>query len=205
MSWYQFRDESSSTQKPDLYNLLEVASNAFIAHTDWSIRHRDTSLRQLAVLIAAELIVLKFHRDIPTDLNIGPFILLSFGFLAFVLSLGGAQSVGRAYLASMENVLFMNKLMWAINPSGKVNLPEKFLNAPYFPASDDETLFVYRYQEESTDDKTTKAFTEKRAGKNVFSLGHPSNTLFWAKLSIYSMGFIGLSIGLAGGMVLFKN
>jgi len=205
MPWYRFQESVALTAKVDLYKLIDVAQKAFIAHTDWHLRHRDTSVRQLAVLIGAELAGLNFHQYLSLYSILAPTILFLFGGLGLILELAGVQSCGKAYRPSMENVLFMNKLLWAINPSGQINLPKEFSDSPEAPASEDKSIFVHRYRKDSAKVKTTDEFIEKYVEKNIFSLLHPSSSFFWSKVTIFFMSMIGITIGVIGSIVVLKN
>jgi len=192
--WYK-SDDDSDTKTIDLHTFLEVATSAYYNHTNWFLNHRDTALRQLAVLLTAELLIGKFLIDSNIPMWLTATIYLFLALLSLLLAAAGARSCQRSFLASLENIAYRNKLVWAINSSGIVSI-QKSYNGERIPVRNDKTIHVPRYLEELASFATTQDFTSYQLGLNKPIYSRPKNTYFWATVTILSMGVMGFLVGL---------
>jgi hypothetical protein len=123
------------------------------------VQNRDTVLKQLAVLIAAELAIHKFVVD-PAQSNFPVGILqLSLAVLSMVLAHAGVRSYKQAFQAAMENVVVVNKIIWSMAPSGKLFLDHEVFD-PEIPAGDDSSLYVPRFLAHPIGTPSTEVFVK---------------------------------------------
>jgi len=171
-----------------LPNLLDFASKNYERHTNWFLKHRDTALTQLTALITAEIVIRQFLDPGKNSIQL-IFILLSI--FSFILAGSGHRSCNRCFRASLENALLINKIIWIMGLSNKVNVnfdPDDIINAP---AADDETFFVERYVTDSYNSKTTKEYLKKHL------INKGKTTYFWGLVTIWTLGIAGFVIGIA--------
>ena len=204
MSWYRFvNKEKALESREDLYRFMDIASASYARHTDWFIRHRDTSVRQLAVLIAAQLLIIKLTSD-PNNNSWAPAIILIFlSFLSYILALTGSSSCQRSFIASLESVLFFNKCIWAIIPTGYINVLEDNAQEESVPARSDTTLQVPRFVQGASKFSTTEEYINYHIGKDLSLRKRSRNTYFWSCVTIWALGVMGIIIGVAGALTAF--
>jgi hypothetical protein len=153
----------SSDNLPDLLNL---ASNSYQKHTEWYLRHRDTTLKQLAVIMTAELVFVKLFYDSSASWVLIVPALSFLIILSSILAHAGAKSCYQAFQAAMENVLLINKIVWAMGLGDKVHIDQVHTEASIIPVLKDQTLYVPRYLKDSSQFDTTEQFTAFQLGKS---------------------------------------
>jgi len=194
VTWYKSSDDADTTTV-DLHVLLEAATSSYYNHTNWFLKHRDTTLKQLSMLLTAELLIGKFLTNSNIPMWLIAIIYLFLAFLSLLLAVAGAKSCQRSFLASLENIAYRNKLLWAINSSGKISISRSY-NKERIPVRDDETVHIPRHLEELANFATTQDFIDYQLGINTPIYNRPKNTYYWATVTIWSMGLMGIFIGL---------
>lgn len=156
--WYQI-GESENTHLPAL---LTVASDNYVQQTEWFLRHRDTGIRHLMAILAAESTItgLYFttHKQIP--LVIISIVLGCMMFLAVLFALYAIRSCERSYRASLEHCMLMAKITWALGLHANVVIKND--RCGKCPAPDDPFLYVPRFVNNATEDQmawTTEVYT----------------------------------------------
>jgi len=180
----------------NLQELLDLAQKGYIAHIEWFLKHKNTALKQLAVLLTSEIVIANFlskNPSIPKWMIV--FIYIFLAFLSLILAYAGSKSCQRSYLASLEYVAFFNKLMWIIEQPIKAKLFEYF-DSKGMPLSKDKTFYVPRYLDDISRHQTTQSFVNSHLGFGYNFFKRPKNTYFWAVIAIWSLGMMGFFIGL---------
>lgn len=209
MSWVTTDETEKSFTRgsDDLRAVLTIASSHYGKHTEWYLKHRDTVLRQLAVLITAELAVQKFvaepaQADLPARI-----LLLALAGLSLVLAHAGVRSCRQAFRAAMENAVVVNKIIWSMAPSGRLFLDHETLD-PEMPARQDSSLYVPRFLSHAIATPSTEEFVKDNAslGSGLSRLFNSAlnrtqekaaNTYFWTAVTIWLLGVIGATIGVS--------
>jgi len=212
MSWITTNgeDESITHDSDNLRAILTTGLTLYTKHTEWFLKHRETTLRQLALLITAELAIQKFVVDPDGTSSPARVLLLLLACLSPLLAHSGIRSCKQAFQAAMENIILVNKILWSMGPSGKVftdhNVDESFI-----PAHQDTTLQVPRFLEHSVKAASTNCFVNdnlsfRKGLSRLFLLDwflrrkkikeiKPPNTFFWTTILIWILGMIGIAIG----------
>lgn len=183
----------SSQPISDFSGLLVYATAALRNHLNWFHRHKESGLKLLGLLIAAELAIAGLHISggMSAWLTGPPLVLLTI--LAPLLAHIGDLNCRSCFKAFLEHALLINKIMWAMGFTNEVPVSEA-LDLAKCPAPHDETLFVPRYFIEATADeaRTTKKFVRHHMGRY-------DTTYWWARLTLWLLG----SVGFVGGIVCF--
>ena len=162
-----------------LPDLLTFSSENYGRQTNWFLRHRDTGIRNLAVIIASETAITSLYFT--TDKQIPPafiiMLLLLLAFLAPLLALSALCSCKRAFRAAMENALLTAKIVWALGLTSNVEVKKSNVDLQKCPARDDLYLYVPRYVEDSLAHPTTKTYSNA-------NLSNRKNTYFWGRFTI---------------------
>jgi len=209
MSWVTTNERARSfTQDSEnLRAVFTIASSLYGKHTEWFLKHRDTVLKQLAVLITAELAIYKFVV-VPAQSNFPVGMLqLSLAALSMVLAHAGVRSCKQAFQAAMENVVVVNKIIWSMAPSGKLFLDNEIPDSAV-PAREDSSLYVPRFLAHSIATSSTEEFVKDNLSLRkgllrtlnwVFRKTHEkaANTYFWTAVLIWLLGAIGATIGVS--------
>jgi hypothetical protein len=202
VSWYQ-AGEPSTEEAVALGKLLDYASAGYSRHTDWFVRHRDIGLQQLAGLLAAELLLLRFFQDVqPRQLSGVALILL--GLLSLLLGQSSAASCSRAFRASLEHAVLISKIVWALTNGAtcKVALSPDSANTP---VPSDRTLFVPRYLRDAQQFPTTEEYVAYHMGLAGPSAKQVRNTHFWARVALWSFALAAFSTGVVSGAVILLS
>jgi len=180
----------------NLQELLDLAQKGYIYHVEWFLKHKDTALKQLALLLTSEIVIANFlskNSNIPKWIVVFMYFFLAL--LSLILAHAGSKSCQRSYLASLEYVAFLNKLMWIIEQPIKVKLSEYF-SSKDMPLSKDKTFYVPRYLNDISLHQTTWSFVNSHIGFGFNFFKRPKNTYFWAVITIWSLGIMGFIIGI---------
>jgi hypothetical protein len=189
--WYVLNGKSTE----NLPVLLGLASDSYGRHTEWYLRHRDTTLKQLAVLLTAELVAANFfYISSASRLLVLPTLIFLI-ILSPVLAFAGAKSCHQAFQAAMENVLLINKIVWAMGLGGKVHIDSAYEEEIKIPVPKDRPFYVPRYLKDSSKFDTTEQFTAFQLGE--LKNQHPKNTYFWALVTIWTLGCAGIVTGVS--------
>ncbi len=207
MSWVTTtgKENCIPNNSNELLAVLTVGSEAYGKHTEWFLKHRETALKQLAILITAELAIQNLVVE-PEGANLpARMLLLLLAFMSLLLAHAGWRNCQQAFTAAMENVLLVNKIIWSMAPSGKVHLAAP-VDVNNMPCRQDETLYVPRFLKHSIDAYTTEAFVQENLSiRKGFSRSvgwihwrknsTQANTYFWTTVLIWSLGLIGAALG----------
>lgn len=189
--WAQRSDSSNE----HLAEMLKFGSDNYARQTTWFLHHRDTGLRNLAAILAAEFAVasLRFANagvpDWPTAV-----VLLLLALLAIPLSISAWCCCGRSFKASLESVMLITKTAWAMGLTDAVCIAEKSHGSQPPPAQKDPTFYVPRYCASAREHHTTDAFVNAH-------LQAPGNTYHWAKLTILMFGGSAVVAGFAAAIM----
>jgi hypothetical protein len=173
-SWIRI-SKPGNTYLPDM---LAFASANYGRHTDWFLRHCDTGLRNLAAVLTAEFGIasLYFANKGAPKVFVVP-ILLLLVLLAIILAEAACSSCHNAFRASLENVLLVTKVAWAMGLANAVSVQEIPNEKDLPPVRNDPMLYVTRYWETAKDHTKTEEFVDAH-------LKARNNTYFWAKVTI---------------------
>jgi hypothetical protein len=197
MVWYIKSDDQAKEDRDSLFKLLELASAQYGRHFEWFHRHRDNALRQLAVLLTAEMVIARYSADAQLAPWVLAAVLISLAAMSPLLAHAGSDSCRRAFGAAMENTMFVSKAVWAILPHGVVGVTEADFDNESIPARDDLTFQVPRYAGDAAGCLTTQEFTDSHLGNKLPLFAKPRNTCFWAVVSIWTLGALGIIVGVA--------
>jgi hypothetical protein len=168
----------SKTENTHLSDMLSFGSANYGRHTEWFLRHRDTGLRNLAAVLAAEFTItsIYFANKGAPKVFVVP-ILLLLVLLAIILAEAACSSCHNAFRASLENALLVTKVAWAMGLANAVSVPEIPNENEHPPVPKDLTLYVPRYLSTAQKHATTEKFVDAH-------LRARNNTYFWAKVTI---------------------
>ena len=141
---------TSSENNSTVKQLIEVASDNYRHHLDYFIKHRDTTVKQLAALMAGELLLIRYSGEIKIPELFLVVILCFLGALAFVFALSGANSCNRSFSHALRYVALLNKSLWALMPSGKITLPNNYNKLLKAPMQNDDTIQIPKHHLDST-------------------------------------------------------
>ncbi len=204
MAWYNSNGaERSDNETSSLHKALEYALKGYDNHTNWFQRHRDAAVRQLGLILGAELVILRLFLDSNSLEILGGFSLLLLAGISPLLGLAGIKSCERAYVASIEHAAMSSKILWALFPEKIVNISSLESNPPL---KNDEYLSIPRYIKDAQRFESTDEYVKYHLGKPVSGKERKyKNTLFWAKLVIGVLGTGCFIFGAVGGIyLLFK-
>lgn len=204
MHWLTSTDDGRCFRADgNLLALLTLANSNYRNHTDWFLRHRETALKQLTAIIAAEAIIMRFFHGADVPVSITAILLLGLSLLSLVLAHGGVCNCTRTFRASLEHVAMTSKIIWVLAPSGKALVDQHSdlaeVNPP--PFEDDKVLLVPRYLEDSKKFSTTEKFIEHHL-KILRWDGISRNTYFWTFVIVWIAGLMGAAIGTLGAIIL---
>ncbi|MCT2533839.1 hypothetical protein N2488_11655 [SAR92 clade bacterium H231] len=171
--------DSSKGNNNYLPNLLDFAASNYGRHTDWFLKHRDTGLKNLALILTAEFTVLGLHftkTGFPKFLVCLSLVLLSA--FSILIAYSACQSCKNAFKASLESALLVTKTAWAMGLVGAVSLEKTSTLLP--PVPDDEMLYTKRYWEDALPPKsnTTEDFVD-------WNMRNRRSTYFWGNLTLF--------------------
>jgi multisubunit Na+/H+ antiporter MnhB subunit len=95
--WYNSNGaERSTAEERSLNTALAYAQKGYDNHTDWFQRHRDSAVKQLGLILSAELIVLRFFDTLGHVAILGGSALILLAMVSILLSIAGIKSCSRA-------------------------------------------------------------------------------------------------------------
>ncbi len=185
--------DTCSLSRENLLELFDLALRSVGMHYDWFIRHRASALKQLAVLLSAELIIVKLFYDstqVPIQL-----IILTLLFLAIfspIFALSGAGAVKKSYTSTLYYITFAVKIAWTIGLD-KIDIDSHNVNLSKIPVKNDATFYIPKFLKDSFKFSSTEDFTNYHLKKTI---RRNQTTYFWGWLSIWFLGFAGFIIGI---------
>jgi hypothetical protein len=183
-----------------LSDLLSLASANFGRHTDWFFRHRETGLRNLAAILAAESALVGValtQKGIPAAFIV--VLLMALACAAPAVAWLAVSSCRRNFVAALENLFMIAKVAWAMGIMANVAVNEKVVGAAPCPGRGDKTLYAPRWARDTLAHTTCEGFV-------AANLDNPRNTVFMAKLTIIIFGVGACALGLLGaGIVLLHQ
>lgn len=185
--WALETEESNS----NLSHLLDFASENYGRHTDWFLKHKDTGIKTLAVILTAEITTISIY--IANHLNnlITIFILIILSFLSFLLRNYAINSCRRSYRAALENALLITKTLWAMGLTKPIKVKSTDVDLNKCPVPEDETPYVPRYLNDAAKHKITQNFVD-------YHLSEPDTTCYDAIRTIRIFGGVVLLTGIMG-------
>lgn len=187
---------SESTQTQGLSDLLSYARHNYASHTDWYLRHRETGIKTIGVIIAATFTVGSLSFDKELDAHLASLALGILAVLSIVMPALAIRSCHQAYRASLESALLATKAIWAMGLAGKIGVPSDVLLSERPPAVGDRYLYVTRYIKDASRSRTTKSFVRE-------SMTKCGTTYFATKWTLLLLGMVGatMAVGLLSVIV----
>ncbi len=184
----------------DLGLLLDYARSHYVSHTDWFLRHKESGINTLGVVLTAEFAILGFyfagnlHRIVALA---GLFLLAS---LTLPLTKLALLSCKKAFQAALEHALLITKIVWAMGWAEKVAVDQ--YQSGDCPAQKDESLYVERYLQDARgkDEDRGKIDTEKFIRNN---LRKTDSTYYATRITLILMGTAAAVVGLGGMIAVF--
>jgi len=202
--WCEISTETKTNK--ELSVLLEFSSHNYERETNWFLKFHDSALKEIGALISAEILIIMFLAG-HDGLSSGAKLV----FMAIVLFLGissqffaavGTKKCYRSYSAAQEYAVLMNKIIYAMGLAGKVSISKDVsIKEQDAPVKNDGKLYTTRHYRDALRMDTTDKFLEystKRRG-----IADQQNSYFWSKITINSMGLIGLLISLVYSIVVY--
>ncbi len=201
MVWYSTEGKArSSDEGASLHKALDYALRGYNNHTDWFQRHRDSAVRQLGLILGAELAILRLFSDFNGLAVIGGISLILLAVVSPILGLAGVKSCTRSYIASIEHAAMASKSLWALFPERMITISSLESNPPL---KNDEYLSVPRYISDAQRFDSTKEYVSYHLGESIPGKERKyKNTLFWARLVISALGASSFILGVIGGIYL---
>ncbi len=181
----------------ELHHMLTYARQNYASHTDWYLRHRDTGLKMLGVVLVANFTIgsLFFDHKLNAYLSLSALAILSF--LSLILSNLSVKSCKQAYIAALENALLVTKTAWAMGFAQPIPIDKNISPNIPCPVREDEYLYVPRYIKDGINAKNTEAFVGLHSSKK-------GTTFFSTKWTLWAIGIVAhlISDGLILSIVL---
>lgn len=193
-------DEMSNWARPSeaddtdsLSHMLSYARQNYASHTDWYLRHRDTGIKILGIVLGANLTIagLYFDRKLHFWLTVSALAIL--GILSLMLTRLAVRSCRQSYQAAMENALLVSKTAWAMGFGQSVPVESKFLKTGKCPVRADYSLYVPRYLKEAQEAESTDEFVSHQIRKR-------GTTYHAAKWTLWTIG--GMALSLSVGVII---
>ncbi len=167
----------------NLSDLLAFASANYGKHTDWFLRHKDTGIKILAVLLTAELTVTSLYLTRHFHDLVTMFTLIILSLLSIILTAYSLISCRQSYKASLENALLITKTLWAMGLTKAVKVKTKEVDFSKCPVHNDETPYVPRYLNDAVEKEDSNSFINHHLSKR-------GTTYYAAKCTIIIFGII---------------
>ena len=190
---------ADSPVKEELHHMLSYARQNYASHTDWYLRHRDTGLKMLGVVLVANFTVgsLYFDHKLNGFLSLSALAIISL--LSLVLTNLSVKACKQAYRASLENALLVTKTAWAMGFAQPIAVNKTISEATPCPAKGDKYLYVPRYIEDGMKAENSEIFISHHISKK-------GTTFFSTKWTLWAIGIVahliadGLIIAVALGI-----
>ena len=180
-------EKQPENSSPDLPSFLSHATTLYIQQTDWCLKHRESVLKQLAVLLGAQLAVVQFAEG-GQQLAAAFFLAFSVA-LALLFTIAGLKSCHRAFEHAMRYACVIKKVVSAMGGGGKVFVSKK----AFVPLVDDECLYVKEMIVKDGEEygiRTTLDHSKFYTTKD--------NTLRWAQWTIRGLCTACVVVGIGG-------
>lgn len=198
MTWHS-RGENSECPlvKEDLHAALSYAADHANGHLSWFHRHRDATQAQLGILIAAEILVVRFLPDASVHWSFGSTTMGFLAILSVVIARIGTRNCERAYIAFLEHSHMITKVLFSLFPEGGVSVT-KTASTLEIPGETDRLIFVERFFEDSK--YSAKEYVDRQLKR------HPSrthrNTLENTRLVLWTLSLFSGLLGVLGAVML---
>ena len=174
-----------------LETMLSLALTNYGKQTNWFLHHRDTGIKHLGVMLAAQVSVISLalpNNTVPAWVAITTLLFL--GIIGPCLARSAILSAKSSYRASIEYAVLTTKSLWALGLTGIVDVQEAGSDRNKLPAAKDKTFYIGRHIENhSSRDCTTEDIVDDL-------LFNRDNTFYRAKyvLIIFAVAVVALAI-----------
>ena len=183
----------------NLEKLIDYGSDNYGRHTDWFLRHRNTGLRNLAVLIAAEFTVASLYfSNTNSSKVLSVVILFVIAIAAPLLWLFAYRSCRSSFRASLESAILVTKVAWAMGIIDPISIKKEEWNKTRIPVPGDTSLYIWRYWNDAKDHHTTNEFVN-------YHLKARGNTYYWAKMTIGIFCIASILFGIVAGICILVH
>ena len=198
LSSWAIPNETSSNDMTELAPLLSYAHANYSCHTNWFLQHKGTGIKTLATVLTAEFAILGF---VYSQKLFWPIAVAGLGFLSAIaipLMKLAMLSCKKSFSASIENALFVTKIVWASGLAEKVSVQQ--YKPDDCPAYLDESFYVPRYLndaiglESKRGNVKTKPFTEAVLAKKNTSYSATQDLFRLMGASAVFIGVFGIAI-----------
>ncbi len=184
-----------TVENKHLTDLMSVASANFGRHVDGFLRHRETGIKNLAAILAAESAVVGFA--LTNEKIRGVFIvtlLVILALAAVALTRLAVSQCRRAFLGELESLFLMAKVAWAMGVMFNVDVDQKVARGVRSPGSADKTLYAPRWAKDCLAYATCEAYVDA-------NFRNPENTFSTTRLTIVVVGVSASALGLIGAVL----
>jgi hypothetical protein len=178
--WTYLSDKPSELE---LHHMLAYARQNYASHTDWYLRHRDTGLKMLGVVLVANFTIGSLYYDHKLNAYLSLIALIILSILSLLLSNLSVKSCKQAYVAALENALLVTKTAWAMGFAHPIAIDDNYKRNTPCPAKEDEYLYVPRYIKDAIKAENTDAFVNLHSSKK-------GTTFFSTKWTLWAIGIV---------------
>lgn len=183
-----------------LDKMLVFASSNYAKQTDWFLHHRDTGIRHLGLVLAAQTSIAGACLYTPPLISkwLGIATILFLGFTGPFLAISAIKSAKRSYKAAIEYAVLATKSLWALGLMGIINVEQKCFESSITPAMKDPYFYVKRHV---TNHCLPKGESTDQIVEGV--LKDTGNTFYWTWQILVLFGGGVFSLGFVGAYAIF--
>jgi hypothetical protein len=191
VGWARVTDRPSE----HLDKMLSLAVTNFGKQTDWFLLHRDTGIKHLGVVLAAQVSITSITlstQAVPAWLAIAALLFL--GIIGPFLAILAIRSARSSYSASIEYAVLITKSLWALGLTGVIDVLESHIDIMKKPpAANDEVFYIERHvnNHASAPERTTKQIVDNvlKSRPNTFSRAR--RVLVTFAVAVVTMAIVG--------------
>jgi hypothetical protein len=182
----------------DLGQVIRYAQEHYARHTDWYLRHRDTGIKTLVILLTADFTIAGLYFADKVSGLLATCGLGVVGFLSIVLTWLAVMSCRQAYRSSVEHALLVSKAAWALGWCSPITVDQKCVKYQAAPMSADESLYVPRYIKDAKPDLSTEEFVQQ-------CIRRRGTTYFATKWTLFLIGGVAFVIAIGITVAIYKR